>query len=288
MDNESILLYAVKAFAAFIRALPEPVAFFIGRSIGWLGYVFNQRHRSIAYANLKIAFAREKKSNEIKRILKKAFMNYGENLIELLRFPVIDPQKYIKVEGREHVEEAIAKKQGIIFLAMHFGSWELCNFIPQLFNHPYNVIVNPQKRYAKLNDLLDSYRQKVGSRILIPGSGAREFIKSLKNGEMVGMVVDQGGKEGNLIKFFGRDSSMSIGAIKMGLKLNVAVCFCVLIREKGSYRHRLVIQPPLKLKKNGNIEEDIDNALRGVVVDMERYIKQYPSEYMWFYKIWKY
>ena len=130
MNSELILFYAVKIFAAFIRALPASVALFIGRIIGWLGYALSHRHRSIAYANLKIAFAREKKSSEIKRILRKAFENYGENLIELLRFPVIDPQTYIKVEGRQYVEEAIAKKQGIIFLAMHFGSWELCNFIP--------------------------------------------------------------------------------------------------------------------------------------------------------------
>lgn len=289
MNSESILLYAVKAFAAFIRILPEPVAFFVGRVIGWLGYMFDHKHKSIAYANLKIAFAREKKSSEIKRILRKAFQNYAENLIDLLRFPLIDPKTYIEVEGREYVEQAIAKKKGVIFLAMHFGSWELCNFLPQIFNHPYNVIVNPQKRYTKLNDLLDSYRHKVGAKILTPGSaGTREFIKCLKNGEMVGMVVDQGGKEGNLIKFFGRDASMSTGAIKIGLKLDVAVCFGVLVRERNPHRHRLIIHPPLELKKNGNREEDVDNALKGIVGNMEKYIRQYPAEYMWFYKIWKY
>lgn len=289
MNSESILLYVVKIFAAFIRAVPESVAFFIGRRIGWLGYMFDHKHKSIAYANLKIAFAREKKSSEIKRILKLAFKNYAENLIDLLRFPLIDPAKYIEVEGREHVEQAIAKKKGVIFLAMHFGSWELCNFLPQIFNHPYNVIVNPQKRYNKLDDLLNSYRQKVGAKILTPGAaGTREFIKCLKNGEMVGMVVDQGGKEGNLIKFFGRDASMSTGAIKIGLKLDVAVCFGILVRERNPHRHRLIIHPPLSLKKNGNRDEDIDNALKNIVGDMEKYIRQYPAEYMWFYKIWKY
>jgi KDO2-lipid IV(A) lauroyltransferase len=282
-----MLLYVVKAFAFFIRILPVSVALFIGRMIGLFGYAFDHRHRSLAYANLKIAFAREKKTGEIKRILRKAFENYGQNIIELLRLPLIDPHKYIKVEGREHVEQALKKGKGVIFLAMHFGSWELCNFIPRLFNHPYKVVVNPQKRYSKLDDLLNSYRQQAGAGLLNPGAGMREFVRSLKNNEMVGMVVDQGGRTGNLINFFGRDSSMSTGAIKMGIKLDVAVCFCTLTREQGPY-HRLVISPALEFKKDGDLDDDIHRSLEGIIRTMEGYIRKYPSEYMWFYKIWKY
>jgi len=270
-----------------IRLLPMSGALFVGRMIGVLGYCFDHRHRSLAYANLKVAFAREKKTGEIKRICRKVFENYGQNLIELVRLPKIDPHKYIKVEGREHVEQALLRGKGVIFLAMHFGSWELCNFIPRLFNHPYKVVVNPQKRYSKLDDLLNSYRQQAGAGLLNPGAGMREFVRSLKNNEMVGMVVDQGGKTGSLVKFFGRDASMSIGAIKMGVKLDVAVCFCILTREQGPY-HRLVISPPLEFRKDGALDTNISRNLDGVVRTMEHNIRQHPSEYMWFYKIWKY
>jgi len=286
LSKESILFYFVKVFAAIVQRLPLPVALWLGRVIGWLGYMLDHRHRSLAYANLKIAFAREKKTSEIKRILQKTFENYGQNLIELLRLPVIDPHQYIKVDGKEHVDQALAKGKGVIFLAMHFGCWELCNFIPQLFDHPYKVIVNPQKRYSRLDDLLNSYRQRAGAGLLNPGSSTRAFVQTLKDNEMVGMVVDQGGKTGSLVKFFGRDAAMSIGAVKMGLKLDVAVCFCVLIREKGY--HRLVIRPALTFAKNGNLDHDIQQSLSGIARTMEDYIKQYPSEYMWFYKIWKY
>ncbi|HOD11620.1 MAG TPA: ELM1/GtrOC1 family putative glycosyltransferase [Candidatus Omnitrophota bacterium] len=286
MSAESILFYCVKIFAAIVQRLPLTVALWLGRMIGLLGYLFDHRHRSLAYANLKIAFAREKKTSEIKRILRRTFENYGQNLIELLRLPVIDPQTYIKVEGREHVERALAQGKGLIFLAMHFGSWELCNFIPQLFHHPYKVLVNPQKRYSRLDDLLNSYRQKAGAGLLNPGVSTRAFVQTLKDNEMVGMVVDQGGKTGNLVKFFGRDASMSTGAVRMALKLDVAVCFCVLIREKGY--HRLVIKPQLELVKSRDAEGGLQQGLSGIVRLMEENIKQHPSEYMWFYKIWKY
>ena len=282
-----MLLYVVKVIAFLIRILPVSAALFVGRLVGWFGYIFDHRHRSLAYANLKIAFAREKKTSEIKRILRKAFVHYGQNLIELLRLPVIDPQRYIRIEGREHVEEAIARGKGVIFLAMHFGSWELCNFIPRLFGHPYKAIVNPQSRYSKLDDLLNSYRQKAGAGLLNPGIGMRAFVQSLKNNEMIGMVVDQGGKTGTLTKFFGRDASMATGAIKMGIKLGVAVCFCTLTRIRGPY-HRLSISAPLTFPSDDDLDVSISRSLEGIVRTMEDHIRQHPYEYMWFYKIWKY
>jgi hypothetical protein len=48
------------------------------------------------------------------------------------------------------------------------------------------------------------------------------------------------------------------------------------------------IHEPLKLINTGNTEQDIEDNLKNVVKVMEGYIEQYPSEYMWFYKIWKY
>ncbi len=285
--TEYFILALVKIFAAIIRLLPVSVALWVGRMIGMFGYFFDHRHKFLAYANLKIAFARHKKTSEIKRILKKVFQSYGQNLIELLRLPITDPHKYIKVEGKQYVDEAVKEGKGVILLAMHSGSWELCNFMSHLLEHPYSVIVNPQKRYSKLDDLLNSYRKDAGAGLVMPGTGTRDFVKALRRNEIVGMVVDQGGKTGSLVKFFGRDSSMSVGAIKMALKLDVPVCFCVLIRDKGP-NHRLVIKPPFEFERNGNKEEDIKHNLNKVVTVMEEYISQYPLEYMWFYKIWKY
>ncbi len=288
MKSEFFIFWIVKIFGALIRLLPLSAALWLGRAIGTLGYFFDYRHKALAYANLKIAFARQKKTSEIKRILRKLFQNYGQNFIELLRLPKIDPHKYITLQGKEHVDEALKQNKGLILLAMHFGSWELSSFMNKLLDHRYRVIVNPQKRHQRLNELLNSYRKKAGASLAEPGSGTRDFIKALKNNEIVGMVADQGGKTGNLVKFFGKDAAMSLGAIKMGLKLGVPICFCTIARDSKPDHHALKILPPLELNASGDKNKDITKNLNKVVVEMEKAIVQHPSEYMWFYKIWKY
>lgn len=289
-SKESIGYYLVRGVGFLISRLPLSAALWLGKAMGTVGYYLDVKHKSIAYSNLKIAFARTKKPSEIKRIVKTLFQNYGRNLIELFRLPLIyreGYEKFVRVEGKEHVAEALKKNKGVILLAMHFGSWEISSLMGTMLNCTYKVITKPQSRYSRLDELLNSYRQQDGSQVLLRGRGTREVIESLRRNEVVGMVVDQGGKDGELVRFFGRLASMSVGAIRMALKYETPICFSIIIREKGS-QHRLIIRPPLDLVKTGDLDKDVIANLNKITKIMEEYITQYPSEYMWFYKIWKY
>jgi len=262
----------------------------IGRFIGLMAYYFDFKHKSQAYANLKMAFAEKMSPKELKKITKSLFMNYGQNLIELFYLPKLTEEKFeemVDIQGKEHVSQSLSKGKGTILLAMHYGSWELASLSCAMLGHPYKVIVKPQKKYSKLDELLNNFRECNGSVIISRGLGTRGFIKSLRNNEIIGMVVDQGGRDGVLVPFFDRQASMSVGAIRMGLKLGVPICFAIIIRIKGR-KHKMIIHQPLVLKNTNNLEEDIISNLKQIVLLMEKYIYEYPHEYMWFYKIWKY
>ena len=67
---ESVAYYGVKIFGAFVRLLPVEMALALGRGIGMIAYYADAKHRSIVFANLKLAFARSKSPSEIKKIAK--------------------------------------------------------------------------------------------------------------------------------------------------------------------------------------------------------------------------
>ena len=288
--KEFLLYYLVRSFAFIVSSLPLSVSLWIGKVIGIMAYYFNSKHKAQAYANLKIAFAKTKSLNEIKKIIKQLFINYGQNLIELLCLPKMSQEKfsrYVAVEGKEHICEGRKKGNGVILLAMHFGSWEVASRMVANMEFPYKYFVKPQGKYSRLNDLLNSYRQSAGSIVLSRGEGTRDFVQGLKDNEVIGIVVDQGGKDGVLVPFFDRLASMSVGALRMGLKRDIPICFVIIIRQETG-GHRLIIHSPFNLEKTGNLETDLTVNLKKVVNLMEDYIKKYPQEYMWFYKIWKY
>ena len=57
--HASIAYYILKGFAAFLRAIPESVALFIGRRIGDVAYL-SVKNRRKAHMNLRIAFGGKK------------------------------------------------------------------------------------------------------------------------------------------------------------------------------------------------------------------------------------
>ena len=288
--KEYIILLVVKTFGFLIRCLPLPAALGLGRFIGLMGYCLDRKHRRQAYLNLRIALSQEKTPEQFNIILKELFKNYAQNFIELFRLPSLTPAKFknlVKIEGEEYIAESLKKGKGLILLAMHSGGWEMANLTCAMLGYPYKVIVNPQRKYSRLHDLLNSYRSCAGSIVLMRGVGTRDFIKTLQNNEVIGMVGDQGGKDGVFIPFLGRNAPFSSGAVRIALKWGVPICFSIIIRKPGGHHH-LIIHKPLELINTGDLERDVSANLSQISRQMEGYIRRDPCEYMWFYKAWKY
>ncbi len=288
-SSEYLIYCSVKAIAAFFRFLPAGAALWIGRLFGRIAYCFDLRHRAMAYANLKVAFSASKSSEELRRITRDVFEQCGQNIVETLRLPRYSSENYrevVEIEGEEYVHDALRRGKGILFVAMHFGNWELASLACASLG-PYKLVAKPQTKMAKLDELLIEYRKRAGVQSLSKGMETRSIIRTLRANGMIGIVVDQGGKDGVLLPFFGKTASLSVGAIKIGLKMDVPLCFCVINRKKDA-RHRLRIYPPISLSKTGELNKDVETNLAAIVKLMENNIRQSPSEYNWFYKIWKY
>lgn len=287
---ESVIYQIVKIFSAFLMLLPTGAALFIGRFIGRMAYYGSARRRRVAYNNLRIAFTSTKTDLEIRRILKKCYLHFGQNVVELLRLPMMARKgcrRWVRVENEEYFQEAIARKKGVIFLAMHSGNWELSSLVGSATGHPYNLIANPQPKTVLLDRLLTAYRKAVGCSVIHPGEATREVIRKLKANEIVSLVIDQGGKDGQLVDFLGRQASMSTGAIRLALKYDASICLVDIYREPSG-RHCLSVDKPLELIRTGNDQQDIAANLKVLVKRCEKKIISHPHEYMWFYKIWKY
>lgn len=287
---ENVIYYSLKWLGLCIRRLPLRASLRVGRLLGGLAYYLDERHRALAYANLRRAFAGDKSAKEIRRMTRQLFENFGQNCIDVLRLPLLNRktfQKLVDIEGREHIDRALQKGRGVILLAMHFGSWELASLSCAMLGHPYKVMVKPQDKFSRLDQLLNELRSCGGSIVLSRGMGTREMLRSLKNNEINAMVVDQGGRDGVLVKFFGRTASLSDGAIRLALKYDIPICFVIILRQKDG-RHRLILHPPLEFERTDDPDQDVRVHLGKVVHIMEDYIRRSPAEYTWFYKIWKY
>lgn len=285
-------LYILARLISFlVRLLPLGMALWCGRAVGFIAYCAKRNRRRVAYCNLKAALGEEKNPSQLLEITKRTFQNLGQTLIEVLIFPKIDERyidKYIEIEGSERIKEALTLGKGIILLTGHFGNWELSSLVTAIAikGYPMKVLAREQK-HPKLNELLDSYREIGGCKVIPKGIATREIIRSLRSNQIVGMLTDQdGGKRGTLVDFFGRQASTPSGAMRFAQATDCQVLPAVIVRKRGPY-HRMIINPPLALQKSADFACDIQTNLQQFARILEFYIRKYPDQWLWLHKRWK-
>ncbi len=293
MNKNSIIDYLgcilIRLFGPLIRSLPLNVSLFLGARLGELFYYFDLKHKSIAYTNIKTVFSAKLSPQELSSLTKEFYRSFGQSLIEILLIPLVDKayfNKYITLEGQENISEGFKKGKGVILVTVHAGSWEFSNVICTNLGFVFNLFIRDQ-RYPRLNRLLNSYRAQKGCSLIQRQNQTRELIRALKSNQAIGITADQGGKSGTLVKFFGKYASMPSGAIRLALKYDATIITGFYARVKGPYM-KVFFEPPLEIKKTGNLEKDISDNLQALVNVFEKYILKYPREYLWSYKIWKY
>ncbi len=293
MNKNSIIDYCscilVRLFGPLIRTLPLGLSLFLGRRLGDLLYYFGLERKAIAYANIKTALGDKLSPRQLSRLTKESYRAFGQNLIEVFFIPRVNKEymhKYIAIEGLDYIEEGFKKGKGVIFLAVHEGSWELSNIICANLGLPFLLFVR-QQRYPRLDRLLNTYRLQKGCKIIPRKNGIRQVIQALKDNQAIGMTADQGGKSGIQVKFLGHDASMPWGTVRLALKYGATIIPAFYTRVKGPYL-KVFVEPPYQMKKTGNLEKDITDNLQALVHIFEKYILKYPQEYLWSYRIWKY
>ncbi len=289
--KESWLLSVIKIAAVIFRALPFRVSLWIARGVGTVGYYVSVKKRRVVYGNLKTVFAPCKSPVEIRAITKKVFVNYCQSFVEILCLPKMQRlgfEHFVGLENREIALRALSKGKGLILLAVHTGNWELASALSSSIGHAYNMVANQHSKTPRIDALLNKYRAVSGGKV-IPTNGLtiRNIIRALRNNEIVTLVLDQGGSDGVVVKFMGKTASLSSGAIRLGIKYGVPVC-PVWMKRVGVAKQVLTYFEPLDLSAYKDTAKDNLEAMDRAATIFGQKIQEYPDEYMWFYRVFKY
>jgi lauroyl/myristoyl acyltransferase/mitochondrial fission protein ELM1 len=248
--------------------LPLGFSFVLGKMIGVFLY-FNRRKRRIAFRNIKLVFPL-KTDYEIKLIIKRSFRNLGLGIVESLIASRLF--KYIELRGKENID-----KEGGILVAIHEGSWELYNYFIG-HNLKYAMFAREQKK-KNLDGLLNGLRKEYGLNVCF---SLKEAVKNLKNGVMMGLVIDQGQEDkALLIEFFSQLVPTPKGAIYLAKKLNKKIYPCFGYRKKG-FSH--IVEIGEQIDPEGKTDTDLLKHLNKIY---ENYLTKHPYEYVWYYKRFK-
>ena len=260
---------------------------------GWMGtlaFYLIGRERRKTISHLKLAFGDEKSDQELTKLGAKVFQNYGYVAAELCLIDKLLPRlnEVVTISGLEHFDRALARGKGISAIGAHFDNWELMAGTLAFNGYP-NTVMARRIYYDKYDRALMAIRQKLKLRTIDRDgpNAVREAFKAFKENRVVGFVADQdvGTLDGVFVDFFGRPAYSPAAPVRFAMKMGAPLIAIFMIRR--GFKHQLIIEPPIELTQTGDNEKDIVINTQKWVSLQEKYIRQYPEQWVWNHKRWK-
>ena len=211
-------------------------------------------------------------------------------LIELTRLlarPLERTLQDIRLEGAEHLRDAMATHGRVLLLTAHLGNWELLAAAHRLTGFPLSIVVRPLDA-PWLDALAERLRGRTGVELIDKRGALRPVLQALRRGRMIGILMDQNAsrREGVFVDFFGRAASTSRSLALLAVRTQTPVV-PVFARRDPDGRHTVVIQPALHAPLSNGIDAAVVEMTARCTAVIERAIRDSPEQWLWSHDRWR-
>ncbi len=280
-----------RALALLIQAmawLPLPLLYLIADALFVVLYYLFRAERKLVNGNLQRAFP-DMPGPERKRLAAKTCRNALHVLFETIhaiRIPENELRRRVQFENLELVNQLLDRHGKILVVAAHQGNWEWLNLASSLcLPVPLATLYKPLSHPA-LEALLNRARERFGGQMIPAQATSSRLIRFTRKRSVVAVVADQGPQpqeEKIWATFLNQDTAFYPGIEKLARVLEMPVLFAHVTRVKrGHYRVRVetLCEPPYS-SPNGEVMARYVHAVEQQILD-------YPEDWLWVYKRWKY
>lgn len=186
------------------------------------------------------------------------------------------------MDGREHLDAALARGRGALLLAGHFTTLEI-GAARLGVDAPVDGVYRPHADPSMERASRDG-RQRFGGRLL-DRADVRGMLRRLRANRAVWYAPDQdlGLRHGVFAPFFGRPAATLTATARIARASGAPVLPFRVEREAGGRAWRVVIEPALAGFPGG--DEHADAARVNEVI--ERWARARPEQYLWTHRRFK-
>ncbi len=274
----------------FLMVLPKNLRKSFFTFLATAGYHLSFKYRKVSFENLDFAFGNTLSKKEKKDITKYAFKNLAYNFLhsmELRHMSKEDLKKKITIQNIEAVHRVHAEGRAVIYVTMHYSSWELGGASIGAFIEPLIAVYKKMKNPAYEKWLLEA-RDSFGNISMEKSGVVKPLVKNIKKGMACGLLIDTNinPKEGLMVKFMGKDIRQTSTPAYLARKFNAAI-IPVTIRTDDEENYTLMLFDEIKVEKTDSEQADIQKATQLQADWLTSLIKKEPKFWFWLHRRWK-
>ncbi len=262
--------------------LPPRFSRILARPLAALLWRISSRLRRVSLANLALCYPELDEAARERRA-RAAMHQYACNALEVGvcwyrrrgRFDAL----FDETVGWAHFEAGLEGGKGLLFLAPHYGAWEMLGL--RVSNDLAATLYKPGSE-AQVDAVLIERRERFGAR-LVPADrrGLRVLMDCVRAGKAVAVLPDQEptGGDGRFAPFFGVPALTGVLVPRLLQRTGARAVFAACLRTAGG-RYRVHVIPA----EEDLYSPDLDTALAALNRGVEAIIALDPDQYLWGYK----
>ncbi|RJQ76885.1 MAG: lauroyl acyltransferase [Desulfobacteraceae bacterium] len=269
--------------------IPRSLSYKLASLLGHLWFLMDRRHRQVALHNLSIVFSHDKSEREINHLARTIFCNIAKIPFEMgwsIRLSEKELISHFDLKGLANFQSAIQKGRGAIMITAHSGNWEFLPATTQSIGYPVNILYRPLN-FKPVDAILHKYRARFGAKMIPKKRSLRKILKSLQQGECVGILFDQdpGLANGIFVDFFGLPTCTNKGLAFIASKTKAPVVPVFIARE--GMRFLVEFGEEIPLCESSDVEKNIALNTLAYNKRIENFIRKYPEQWFWVHRRWK-
>lgn len=267
-----------------LSLLPYRLLMLLGRLLGALLYRLAGSRRRIAARNLELCLP-ERDAAARERILRENFASMGMSFFEMpiaWWWPPARLRRLGRVEGVEHLQQALADGQGVILMALHFTTLEIGGALMSQQHRSWGM-------YRQHKNPVFDFIQRRGREQRLDGvverDDVRGMLKVLRAGGTIWYAPDQdyGPKQSLFAPLFGIQAATVTATSKFARLGKARVIPMTQVRLEDGSGYLVRIHPPLADFPGASEEEDCLRINQWI----ETVIRDCPTQYLWAHRRFK-
>ncbi len=273
---------ALRAAGRLLQVVPEWIGLGVARPVA----VLVGRRAAVRVPlrdNLARVLGGAAPPRALRHLADRAMASYAQYWVEGARLPTTPASEVLArfaiTEGREHLEDARDRGDGIILALPHMGSWEWGGAFLAQIGLPMTAVaeaLEPPELFAWFAE----QREAIGIHVVpLDERAGTAMLERLRARGVVGLLCDRD-LQGNGVEvtFFGQRTTLPAGpatlALRTGATLMVAACYSGPGRD-----HHAVILPPIATSRQGRLREDVARVTQEIAEALEGLIRRAPEQW---------
>ena len=247
---------------------------------------FSKRQCNVARTNFQLCFP------ELDAAAQEALLKHSIEIglqtffafAEATSLPTSWFMRRFKLQGWEHVEQALTTGKPIIFMIPHSWAIDLAGLYMTALGLPMCTMMHSAKNPV-YDWFLNRQRVRFGGKVYERSAGLKPIIKDMRNGYHFFYLPDQdhGHDASIFVPLFGVPKA-TLPALPKLSKLAGAVVLPVLATyNETTYQYELQIRPTMAPYPTSDLLADV----RYMNAEIEMLLKNHPEQYMWFLKYFR-